>query len=254
MQLRTTLLWRLGEIFLFYLLLFWLGVMLLAGNILCIPLFFTSKKFREPLVQQLISGTFRLFLFGSCRIGLMQMDLAALDQLNGRRKLILAANHPSMIDVFLVLSRVHHATCLMKASIGTNLFLGIGAYLAGYVSNQQTDLMLRSAVSSVKRGNLLLAFPEGTRTTSQPFNRFKSGFALISKRASAPIQTIFLVTNSPYLSKGWKIWRPPSFPLIYKASLGMQLLPGSTTTETASLVQAYFEKYLDRSVDPTLHI
>lgn len=248
------LLLRIGQVCLFYLMLVWLGLMLLVGNAGCLPLFLTPKAFREPIVQQLISGIFRLFLFGAAGCGLMRLDLSGLDVLNRQRKMLLVANHPSMIDVFLVISRVRRSICLMRASIGTNIFLAVGAHLAGYVSNRDTGRMLRSAAMAVERGNLLLAFPEGTRTTRQPVNAIKPGAALIAKRTNAPLQTILIVTNSAYLSKGWNILRPPQFPLIYKAKLGQRLLATGSVAETTNRLQKYFEREISSSIDTSLRI
>ena len=129
---------RAAQVCLFYLMLLWLGAMLFVGNVALIPLVLTPRSFREPVVQRLISGLFRLFLRGAERCGLMRLDLGGLDALNHQRNLVLVANHPSMIDVFLVISRVHRAVCLMKASIGSNILFGVGAHLAGYVSNGPT--------------------------------------------------------------------------------------------------------------------
>ncbi len=254
MRATQGLLLRFGQVCLFYVMLLWLGVMLLTGNVGCLPLLLMPRAFREPIMQQLISGVFRLFLFCATSSGLMRLDLNALDALNQHRKMLLVANHPSMIDVFLVISRVRRAICLMKASIATNIFLGIGAYLAGYVSNRHTDTMLRNAATAVAQGNLLLVFPEGTRTTRQPVNEIKPGVALIAKRSCAPLQTILITTNSGYLSKGWNILRPPQFPLIYKATLGQQLLMTDSVAETSNRLQAYFEQAITSSIDPTLHI
>lgn len=252
MHTNTGWLQRLGQVCLFYLMLLWLGAMLLAGNLGLMPLLAAPRSFREPLAQQLISGLFRLFLWGAQRCGLMHLDLHALDGLNRHAPVLLVANHPSMIDVFLIVSRVHRTVCLMKASIGANLLLGIGAYVAGYVSNRHPDAMLRQAIRALAPGQHLLVFPEGTRTTHQPVNALKPGVALIAKRAHVPLQTIFLVTNSPYLSKGWPLFRPPQFPLIYKATLGAQLASSGACSETAKNLQAHFEQHLSRSIDPSL--
>jgi len=248
------LLLRIGQVCLFYLMLLWLGLLLLLGNAGCLPLFLTPKAFREPIVQQLISAVFRLFLRGAAGCGLMRLDLSGLDVLNGRRKMLLVANHPSMIDVFLVISRVRCAICLMRAGIGSNIFFAIGARLAGYVSNRDSGTMLRRAGIAVEQGKLLLVFPEGTRTTRQPVNEIKAGVALIAKRTKVPLQTILIVTNSAYLSKGWNILRPPQFPLIYRVKLGQQLMSTGAIAETASNLQRYFEKELSRSIDPGLRV
>lgn len=245
---------RPDKILLFYALLIWLGSMLLAGNIAALPLIIAPRRLREPVVQWGISIICRIFLAGMSLVGAAKMDLSSLDQLNGQRGIVLAPNHPSMIDVVLILSRVPRTVCLMKASISSNLFLGIGAHLAGYISNRQPDKMFRAAIESVRAGNLLLIFPEGTRTSRQPVNPIQNSAALIAKRAQAPLQTILLTTNSPYLSKGWKIWKPAQFPMIYRAQLGPQIHAEASIAETTAHLQRYFEQALVRSIDPELQL
>lgn len=243
---------RIAQVCVFYLLLLWLAVLLLLGNAVCLPLFLTSKRFREPIAQRHISRIFRLFLWTALRTRLLRLDLHALETLNGQDQVLLVANHPSMMDAFLVLSQVRQSICLMKASVTSNIFLGAGAYLAGYVSNRHPDFMLRRAIVAVRQGKLLLAFPEGTRTTRQPINAVKPGFALIAKRAAVPMQTILIVTNSAYAGKGWKLWHPPQFPLIYKVTLGEKLHASASCSETAQRLQDYFEQAVPRSIDPQL--
>lgn len=243
---------RLVQLLLFYLMLLWLGAMLLIGNVVCLPLALVPRARREPFLQGLISLTFRVFLAGCAACGLMRLDLRDLDRVNGQRGLLLVANHPSMIDVFLVISRVRQAICLMKASLTANVFLASGARLAGYISNRQADQMIRRAAQTVSQGGVLLIFPEGTRTTRQPVNPLGAGAALIAKRAHAPLQTIVLETNSPYLAKGWPIWRPPQFPLLYRARLGAVLSPSDSVSDTVARLQQYFEHELTLSIDPGL--
>lgn len=245
---------RVLQVILFYALLVWLGFLLLAGNILCLPLVLLPGNVRKPFVQRCISELISLFLWSAVVCRMMKLDLNALDALNGKSSVMLVANHPSMIDVFLIVSRVHRTSCLMKASIAGNLFLGIGARMAGYVSNRRTDRMLRSAINSLREGNLLLAFPEGTRTTRQPLNRLRPGFALIAKRASSPMQTLLIETNSAYLGKGWKIWKAPEFPLIYRVTLGDVIEPSASVIQTVAELQDYFETAIHTSIDPQLVI
>lgn len=242
------------QVALFYLMLLWLGGMLLSGNILVLLLLPVPRSWRQKWVRQGIGAVCRCFLAGVQGCGLMRLDLRALDKLNGRRRLLLVANHPSMLDAFLVLSRIPGTVCLMKASIGSNLFLGAGAYLAGYVSNRYPDQMFRAAIGTVQHGNALMIFPEGTRTTRQPVNDFSGSAALIANKAAAPLQTVIITTNTPYLSKGWKIWRPPAFPMIYRAVPGQEFDAQGSREETSRSLQQYFEESIHLSIDPDLRL
>lgn len=236
----------------FYLVLLWLGAMLLLGNLACILLIPAPRSLREPFLQGMISRTFRLFLAGCSAGGIMRLDLSALDKVNQQKGLVLVANHPSMIDVFLVISRVRHGVCLMKDSLTANVFLALGARLAGYISNKHTDQMIRRAASTVANGGVLLVFPESTRTEQQPVSTFQPGAALIAKRAKAPLQIIFIETNSHYLAKGWPIWRAPPFPMLFKARLGDCVMPESSVRETTHMLQQHFECALSQSINPGL--
>jgi 1-acyl-sn-glycerol-3-phosphate acyltransferase len=100
----------------------------------------------------------------------------------------------------------------MKAPIWDNPVLGGAARLMGYIRNDAPINMVRQAADDLAAGVPLLVFPEGTRTRRKPVNAFKGGFALIAKRAGAPIQTVFIETDNPFLSKGWPLFKKPTFP------------------------------------------
>ncbi len=149
-----------------------------------------------------------------------------------------------MLDAVLVISRLKNTTCIMKAEIHDNVFLGGGAKLAGYIRNDAPVRMIKVAAQEVRAGRLLLVFPEGTRTVQHPVNPFKGSFALIAREAGAPIQTIFIETNSPYLSKGWPLLRKPAFPLVYRARVGRRFEPTGDTRTLMAAIETYFHQTL----------
>ena len=73
--------------------------------------------------------------------------------------------------------------------------------------------MVRDAVASLSEGGQLVLFPEGTRTVRRRSTPFKPGITLIAHLAQAPIQTVIIETDSPYLRKGWPLLRPPPAPV-----------------------------------------
>lgn len=178
------------------------------------------RRVGEPLGRFAIMAGFRFYLDVLRLTGIVKLDLKALDVLRDEHALIVAPNHPSMIDVVLIASRMPNLVCIMKASIWDNLLLGGGARLAGYIRNDAPVNMVRLAADAVSKGTPLLIFPEGTRTVTPPVNEFKAGYGLIAKKAGAPIQTVFIDTNCRFLGKGWPLFKLPEFPLIYRVELG----------------------------------
>jgi 1-acyl-sn-glycerol-3-phosphate acyltransferase len=92
----------------------------------------------------------------------------------------------------------------------------------------------------LRAGRQLLIFPEGTRTGGSCVDSFKSGFALIAKRAGAPVQTVFIDSNSRFLGKGWPLLKKPDFPLRYRIRLGPAVaVDGDVGTFVARLQESY---------------
>ena len=72
----------------------------------------------------------------------------------------------------------------MKAELLRNIFLGGGARLARYIRNDVGRGMVRDAVATLRDGDQLVIFPEGTRTVAPPVNPFQPGITLIAQLAA----------------------------------------------------------------------
>ncbi len=188
-----------------------------------------------------IALIYRVFWKLASRVGLMRLDLRALDPLRDERGLIVVANHPSLLDALLLVSRLPRSACIMKAELMRNVFLGAGARLARYIRNDSPRTLVRRAVDDLKAGGQLVVFPEGTRTTQPPIGPFRPGVTLIAKRAQVPIQTVFIDTDSPYLRKGWPLWRLPPLPIVFTVRLGERFAPREDDDALLADLARYYE-------------
>lgn len=179
--------------------------------------------------------------------GLLQMDARALDVLADEPGLIVVANHPSMLDAMMLVARLPRSTCIMKASLARNPLLGAGARLARYIRNDPPMDMVRLAAADLRDGGQLVLFPEGTRTTCWPLNRLHSAVGLIARRAQAPVQVVFIDTDSPYLGKGWPLWRLPPLPIVFSVRLGQRLAPRDDPQALQAELEACFDAGLRRA-------
>ena len=109
-----------------------------------------------------------------------------------------------------------------------------------YIRNDPPRGMIRSCVANLQAGGQLVLFPEGTRTLQAPINPFRPGITLIAHMAQVPIQTVFIETPSPYLGKGWPIWRAPPFPVVFNARLGARFAPEADHIGLLKRLESYF--------------
>ena len=241
----SRLLRRLFQCVLFYVLLLHLGAMSLTWNLVSVLLYpFLSREQGVVVGRAAISSVYRGFWTCAQWLGLMRIDYTALDALDRDGGLIIAANHPSMLDALLVIARVPRGICIMRASLMRNPFLGAGARLARYIRNEPPRAMIRSAVANLKEGGQLVLFPEGTRTIHAPINPFRPGITLMAQMAQVPIQTVLIEARSPYLGKGWPILRAPAFPVEVRVRLGQRFAPEADHQGLLKRLEAYFAQEL----------
>jgi 1-acyl-sn-glycerol-3-phosphate acyltransferase len=235
------------QVVLFYVLLLHLAAMSLTWNLVCLLLYpFLTRQQGVVIGRAAISSVYRGFWACAQWLGLMSIDYAALDVLDRDAGLIIAANHPSMLDAMLVIARVPRGICIMRANLMRNPFLGAGARLARYIRNDPPRGMIRSCIANLKAGGQLVLFPEGTRTVREPINPFRPGITLIAHMAQVPIQTVIIESDSPYLGKGWPIWRTPRFPVVFRARLGQRFAPEADHNGLLKRLEAYFADELRR--------
>ena len=183
-----------------------LGAICLAWTVLALPLLLLPGRRGERIGRLGILAGFRLFTWLLCLLGLYRLDLSALRALRDAPAMVLAPNHPSVIDALLIIAHEPRISCVMKTSLRNNLFLGAGARLAGYIRHEPPRQMIQDAIGELAHGGIVLMFPEGTRTTRCPINVLQAGVGIIAKNAAVPVQTLIIETNSPYASKGWSLF------------------------------------------------
>src|SRR5574343_209078 len=198
------------------------------------------RRIGQPLGRWMIAGGFRFYLgiletFCACRF-----DLAELDRLRDSGPLILAANHPSLLDAVMITSRLPNAVCVMKAALMDNILFGSAARLARYIRNNAPLEMILGAREELAGGAHLVIFPEGTRTSDFPLDPCMNSVGLIASRAKAPVQTLLIEFSTPYLGKAWPLFRRPCLPLTSRIRLGQRFAPPTDIEAFTQELEAYY--------------
>lgn len=209
---------------------------------------------RGRFARSVITWVFRTHFRAMERAGAMRLDLSALESLNAAPAMVIAPNHPSMIDAALMLSCVPNLTCIMKASVLDNALFGSGARMASYITSDPPRHMLRAAGECLQAGRHLLLFPEGTRTQALPVNRFQRTVGVIARRAGVPVQTVIIETGTAFLARNWPLLRVPEMPMVYRIRLGRRFEPPADVDAFSAELEAYFHDELAGARLPVLPV
>ncbi len=235
----------LHETFRLYLGYLLLAVICLAISLLAFPMrAVLPRAMSKRLGRKLIAASARTYLRLLVLMGACRFDLADLDALRDAPPMVIAPNHPSLLDAVMILSALPGATCIMKADIVNSLFFGAGARVAGYIRNTPLRTMVQSAIADLRQGSHVLLFPEGTRTIRFPVGSLQGTTGLIAKHAGVPVQTVFIETDSGFLGKGWSLLWTPHMPITYRIRLGKRFDPPSHTAQFVGELEQYFQSEL----------
>jgi len=223
-----------------------LGLICLSWTVFALPLYFLlPRELGTKVGRRGIMEGFRIYAWSLSATRAYRLDLSAIDALRGAPSMILAPNHPSLIDALLILTRHPNIVCVMKAELMRNIFLGSGSRLARYVPNESSRQMVKESVAHLNRGCLLLLFPEGTRSRRSPINPLVGSVGLIAKHAGVPVQTLIIETDSPFLSKGWPLFKRPVLPIVYRVRLGERFAPPDDVAAFTAELDGYYRRELE---------
>ena len=188
--------------------------------------------------------SFRIFLSTLQALGAWRLDLRGLDALRDAGPLIVAPNHPCLLDAVLVVSRLPNALCVMKPALVGNFLLGPAARLARYVRNDALLRLVTRAGDELRGGGHLVIFPEGTRTVGEPIGPLTDAVGALSKRCGVPVQAVIIEADSRFLGKGWPLLSCPDFPLEYRVRLGKRFDPPANVREFTAELERHFTREL----------
>src|SRR2546428_11394677 len=108
--------------------LIWSGAAALLGHLL-------PRALGRVVGRWVTSYGFRCYLWLLALTGAFRFDLRALDALRDAGPLIIAPNHPSLLDAVMVLSRLPDVASGMKADLTHNPIYEASARLSHYIRN-----------------------------------------------------------------------------------------------------------------------
>lgn len=191
---------------------FGLGGSLLAVTVF--PLLAVFSPAAEPAqrrVRLVIHRVFRFFIWCIRSLGVIDITVEGTERLAECRGCLVVANHPTLLDVVILMSLSPNLQCVVKHQLWRNPFLRGVVSAAGYIRNDlPTEKLLEHCAKVFASGDNLLIFPEGTRTTPGEAPRFLRGFANIAILSQVDLLPVVVRCEPIMLSRGEPWYAVPS--------------------------------------------
>lgn len=165
---------------------------------------------RQRRIQRVVHASFKLYCRGIHWLRVADVTIEGADRMKTLSGVLIVANHPSLLDVVMIMSVVPNVQCVVKAGLWRNPFFRLTLDGAGYIPNDLPgEEMMTVCADILRSGQNLIVFPEGSRTVIGQPVRFRRGFANIATLAGADLQLVRISCDPPLLHKGNPWWRVP---------------------------------------------
>lgn len=184
----------------------------------------SDPQLRVRRAQRVVRASFRIYVFVLRLLGVIRLEVAGEERLADCRGSLIVANHPTLLDVVLIMSLVPHAQCVVKHQLWRNPLLGPLVRAAGYLRNdQEPGIFIEACRAALAAGNNLIIFPEGTRSVPGRRLRFQRGFAHIATHTGASLQLVTITCSPITLVKGRPWYVIPERAPIFRVSVEERL-------------------------------
>jgi len=189
-----------------------------------------TARVRQRRARLAVYYSFRGLIRFLRTTGVLTVDIEGIERLGAPGQMIIA-NHPSLLDVALLMAHVKDTNCIIKHDLMRNLFTRGPVTASGYISNDQSLEMFERAADALREGQTLIVFPEGTRTPPGASPRFHRGACAIALRAARRVTPVFIRMTPHALRKGEPWYHVPVRRIHYQITVGQDMDPAEWRTQ-----------------------
>ena len=172
------------------------GVGAVLASTLFVGLLAVPRRVRQRPARALVRMSFRslLWFMATLRVIDLEIDRDGLARLGSPGRRVIVANHPTLLDVVVLLAHVQQASCVVKTRVWRNPFLAAAVRATNYVPNHDATQLLRDSDAALARGEPL---------------HLQRGAATIALESDAVVEIVHFRCEPVLLTKGDAWYRVP---------------------------------------------
>lgn len=196
------------------------GALLISYVIFPCIAIFEKKEKKKQSYSSVIHKTWRFFIqlmekAGSIKVLLENPEKLETETQQNTKGKIIVANHPSFIDIVLLIGLMPNTICIAKKELKKNFFMGNIVKSLYLINDQDNEKLLKDAVEVLNNGFNIVIFPTGTRTLEGEELKLHKGASMMALHAKADILPVYISCNYRFLAKNQKIYDAGKKPVQY---------------------------------------
>jgi len=177
--------------------------------------------------RRIVAFSLRNFVFFMHCVGMADLESDSREKYRHLSSKIVVANHPSLLDPVMLLSLIPNADTIVIPYRNNPILAGIVRQLY-IMGSHELDDVLGSCTESLKQGNCLFIFPEGTRTPRSGRVILKKGAARVALASGCSIVPVHFGGTDKYgmgKKDPWAGYHPRER-YVYRLTMGTEIDPG----------------------------
>jgi 1-acyl-sn-glycerol-3-phosphate acyltransferase len=233
-----------------------LGLSALFVSVVVFPLIRLTSPDEETTrrrVRQCLHTSYRFFIGMGSVLGVISYEMHGCERL-AAPGLLVVSNHPSLIDMLLLGTRMPQANCIVKDALLRNPFLRTIVRWADYIPNSAPDHLIENCRATLRAGDTLLVFPEGTRSVPGESLTLKRGAAHIALACGCDLLPVTILCQPSALTKTDVWYRVPRHRPHWRVSVGEPIRlanlvePGESRSRSARRITAHLADYFNARI------
>lgn len=157
-----------------------------------------QKKAYSEVVHRAWNFFIRLLI----KIKIIDIEIPDKEKLKNLSGKIIVANHPTFIDIVILIGLIPNSTCLAKKATLKNPFFRNIVKSIYIINDIDLEKLKEDSAKYLSEGFNIVIFPSGTRTKQDEDFKIHKGPAAISLNSGAEIVSVKITTDIPFLQKG----------------------------------------------------
>lgn len=176
-----------------------IGAILFPLNSLLLP-----QKFAKKLNVFLNHFSWKIFVNIMCFLLLISVDTKDIQKFRNIKGTVIVANHPSLIDIVILLGYFSNSICIVKGKLAHNFFMKPIIKRIHIVNDDDAEIIIDKCKEAINSKFNFIIFPAGTREVPGNKQKFLRSSAQIALHSNANILPIKIKMSFPILGKHQK--------------------------------------------------